>query len=116
MTFLKDVLPYVAAYLAASCLLDAAKALVRWDRRRAHWWMSFLQTLEENIPVAKGSHHVLRFAQYGSDEVGWDDRLCLEISLPSGIERFFVDDQDLRGSAEAAAARDRLDPGCGPCC
>lgn len=56
--------------------------------------MRFLKLLEENIPPPERCHHVITFAQFGSDETGWNDRLALQVNDQGKFYCFFLDDED----------------------
>lgn len=57
--------------------------------------IGFLKQLEAEIPPAAGAHHSIEFAQYGSDESGWEDRLCLVVRARDGAtSKFFLEETD----------------------
>lgn len=58
-----------------------------------------LRALEERIPP-NGGHHAIHYAKYGSDVLGWEDRLALTIRLNNpndtiGFQTLFFDEADL---------------------
>lgn len=70
----------------------------------ATWIKEFLKSLEARIAPPVGTHHSLTFAQFGSDENGWKDELCLCVVRHNGSDKFFLSDSDLVHSPEDSAA------------
>jgi hypothetical protein len=56
--------------------------------------ISFLKVLEVVIPPPKNCHHVVMYSQYGSDEIGWKDHLCLQVNYGGLFYPFFLDNLD----------------------
>lgn len=65
--------------------------------------LAFLRELEAEFPPPAGQHHSLTFAQYGSDEAGWQDKLCLTIRYSSGSQNFLYGEGEALGSPEMLA-------------
>jgi hypothetical protein len=63
--------------------------------------MEFLKALEAALPPPERCHHCMMYAQYGSDETGWSDRLMLQVNKVGKFYPFFLDDNDF---AEGDAA------------
>ena len=63
------------------------------------WIIELLKGLEVAIPPAPTCHHAITFAQYGSDEVGWDDRLALQVGVGGEFHCLFLDDSDMEKPA-----------------
>lgn len=57
--------------------------------------IELLKKIESAIPPPEKCHHALTFAQYGSDEAGWEDKLCLQVNIGGKFQQFFLDDEDL---------------------
>lgn len=57
--------------------------------------MEFLKLLESALPPPEGAHHSITFAQYGSDDAGWDDRLALGLREGGTTRIVFLEDGDL---------------------
>jgi hypothetical protein len=56
--------------------------------------LELLKFLDAKIPT-NGGHHSLTAGQYGSDSLGWEDRLVLSIRVaPNHSELFFIDESD----------------------
>lgn len=56
--------------------------------------LTFLRGLEIAVPPPPNCHHALTFARYGSDEVGWVDKLALQINHEGKFYCFFMDEGD----------------------
>lgn len=56
--------------------------------------IDFLKRLEAMIPPPPHCHHVITYAQYGSDAAGWEDRLSLQVNLSGKFYCFFIDETD----------------------
>lgn len=59
--------------------------------------LEFLKLLERKIPPPNNSHHAVTYAQYGSDEIGWHDRLALQVNSGGVFECYFIDENDSIG-------------------
>jgi hypothetical protein len=59
------------------------------------WLLDFLKGLESVIPPPANCHHVITFAQYGSDQDGWEDRLALQVNVGGKFYCFFFDANDM---------------------
>lgn len=57
--------------------------------------IAFLKLLEKVVIPCPRCHHSITYAQYGSDVVGWEDRLVLNIMLRQQFHVLFLDDEDL---------------------
>ena len=67
------------------------------------WTREFLKELERMLPPREG-HHSFTYAQYGNDQSGWKDRLLLSVRRrEGGVTNFFIDPEDLKGSAVETA-------------
>lgn len=60
--------------------------------------LDFLKELEKVIPPPENCHHALTFAQYGSSECGWDDRLALQVNIAGTFSCVFLSAADLEKS------------------
>ena len=58
--------------------------------------LNLLKRLEQVIAPPQFCHHVITYAQYGSDARGWEDRLALQVSVEGELMCFFLDDEDLQ--------------------
>jgi hypothetical protein len=58
--------------------------------------LEFLKALELAIIPPKNCHHCLMFSQYGSDEVGWNDRLALQVNNAGTFQCFFLEESDFQ--------------------
>ncbi len=56
--------------------------------------IDFFKQLEAAIPPSPNCHHVICYAQYGSDEDGWEDRLAVKINQSGEILCFFIESED----------------------
>lgn len=54
----------------------------------------FLKALESRIPPPPYCHHALTYAQYGSDEAGWEEKLALQINAGGKFHCFFIEPGD----------------------
>jgi hypothetical protein len=61
----------------------------------ARWLRLWLEGMERVIPPPVGTHHYLRFAEFGSDAAGWEKKLCLCVSTSTGSHNFFLEDDDM---------------------
>ena len=67
--------------------------------------IEILKLLESAVPPPKSCHHLLMYAQFGSDETGWEDRLLLQVNKDGKFYPFFWDEDDLQHpSTEIVAA------------
>ena len=63
--------------------------------------INFLKAVEDAIPPPPHGHHAITYARYGSDAAGWEDKLALQIAVPSYIggnavfHCWFLDEADL---------------------
>lgn len=62
--------------------------------------IKFLKTLEEVVPPPVECHHAITYAQYGSDEIGWEDRLALRINVAGDERVLFLDTGDLENEID----------------
>lgn len=67
------------------------------------WLIDFLKEMERLVPPPRGAHHAVRFGQYGSDETGWDDKLCLQLNDGGSLSMFFLDAEDFESTPERLA-------------
>lgn len=51
------------------------------------------------VPSPKG-HHAITFARFGSDGVGWEDKLALQVNDGGIFRCFFLDEEDLERTPE----------------
>jgi hypothetical protein len=65
--------------------------------------IEFLKQLEAAWPPPENTHHALMYAQFGSDEAGWSDRLALQVFKAGRFQCFFLEDADLDKPAETLA-------------
>jgi hypothetical protein len=65
--------------------------------------IDLLKRLEFLIPPPPRCHHVITFAQFGSDETEWQDRLALQINIDGVFQCFFLQDEDFAQPAEDIA-------------
>lgn len=70
----------------------------------AQWLISFLKQLESIVPPLPNGHHGIHYAQYGSDSVGWTDKLALSIYWHGTFQTFFLEEDDVLGTPDAAVA------------
>jgi hypothetical protein len=56
--------------------------------------LELLRELERRIVPPPGCHHSITRAEYGSDADGWEERLALQVWLPTSTRIFFLDDRD----------------------
>lgn len=66
--------------------------------------IDLLRELESAVPPPKNCHHVISYAQYGSNESGWEDRLAVQVNRNSVFHCFFLDDDDMRKSPDQIVA------------
>lgn len=71
--------------------------------------LAFLKALEAAVPVSGGRHHSITFNQFGSDSVGWEDKLGLHVWIPNGhagapVQTFFLEDGDLEKPVDILVA------------
>lgn len=59
--------------------------------------IDMLMGLEAAIPPPAGCHHAITYAQYGSEDAGWD-RLALQVNHGSEFHLFYLDDSDFDSS------------------
>ena len=64
--------------------------------------IDLLKGLESAVAPASGCHHAITYAQYGSDETGWDDKLAVWINGKGGEQPrcFFIEPDDESKSAD----------------
>jgi hypothetical protein len=74
-----------------------------WIVKVATYLIAFLKEMEAVFPPPPRCHHGLMYAQYGSDEAGWSDRLMLQVNNDGTFYPFFLDDEDLSKSSTALA-------------
>jgi len=63
-----------------------------------------LKLLESIIVPPPGGHHSLTYAQYGSDEDGWEDRLALQVIRDGRFQCLFLDHSDFQKTPAALVA------------
>jgi len=61
--------------------------------------IDLLKRLEELIPPPPNCHHAITYAQYGSDEAGWSDRLVLQVNEGCKFQQFFIGPEEEAKSA-----------------
>lgn len=66
-------------------------------------WIDFFRVLEQYIPPPAGCHHALHFAQYGSDDTEWTDRVAVQVNDNDTMHVYFLDDQDFEMTGGAVA-------------
>lgn len=66
--------------------------------------IDLLKCLEAAIPPPANCHHAITFAQFGSDETEWEDRLALQINRGGIFHCIFLDDDDLQCFPDYVAA------------
>jgi hypothetical protein len=62
--------------------------------------LEFLKALETAIPPPEKCHHAITYAQYGSDEHGWKDKLALQIGHGGKFHCFFIEPGDFEKPAK----------------
>jgi hypothetical protein len=62
--------------------------------------LQLLKGLEAAIPPPLNCHHVISFAQYGSDVDGWEDKLVLQLNQDGVFQQFFLDAADMEGNPQ----------------
>lgn len=62
--------------------------------------MNWLKAIETAIPPPMHCHHAITYAQFGSDDCGWEDKLALQINLDGKFLCFFLEDYDFEMSIE----------------
>ena len=83
--------------------------------------LHFLKELERILPPPAGCHHAITYAQYGSYDEGWSDRLALQVNHRGRFYCFFIEDKDLlkgfsrvvREIQAALQCSEELQPGVG---
>lgn len=53
-----------------------------------------MKLLETIVIPPTGCHHAITYAQYGSDQDGWEDRLALKVLRDGRFHCLFLDDSD----------------------
>jgi hypothetical protein len=56
--------------------------------------LDFLKELERVIPPPENCHHAFTYAQFGSNEMGWSDRLALQVNIGGEFHCLFLDPPD----------------------
>jgi len=51
-------------------------------------------------PIVPHTHHCLMVTKYGSDEIGWTNKLTLQMNVNGNFQSFFIDDKDLEKPVE----------------
>ena len=67
------------------------------------WLIDMLKRLEFLVPPPPNCHHAITFAQFGSEEDGWQDRLALQVNRDGKFHCFFLDDEDCHQEPVAIA-------------
>lgn len=67
--------------------------------------MNWLKAIEVELPPPPRCHHAITYAQYGSDETGWEDKLALQLNIGGKFFCFFLDDYDFEISVERFLSR-----------
>ena len=67
--------------------------------------IAFLRELERVVPPPTNCHHALMYAQYGSDEAGWTDKLALQINHTGRFLCLFIDEGDFDRTPEELVAQ-----------
>jgi hypothetical protein len=57
--------------------------------------ITLLKALETAWPPPPKCHHVLMYAQFGSDQTGWEDRLLLQVNNNGVFYPLFLDESDI---------------------
>lgn len=55
-------------------------------------------------PIVPHTHHCLMVTKYGSDEIGWTNKLTLQMNVNGNFQSFFIDDKDLEKPVEDVVA------------
>jgi hypothetical protein len=63
------------------------------------WLIDMLKRLEFLVPPPPNCHHAITFAQFGSEEDGWQDRLALQVNCDGKFHCLFLDDEDCHQEA-----------------
>jgi hypothetical protein len=63
------------------------------------WLLNFLKSLEAAIPPPPLCHHAITYAQFGSDDTGWQDKLALQINCDGVFHCFFLEPDDFEGKS-----------------
>jgi hypothetical protein len=66
--------------------------------------IDLLRAVEKAIPPPKNCHHALVAAKFGSDEVGWQDKLALQVNRDGRFHAFFLDEEDFAKEPKKLAA------------
>jgi hypothetical protein len=69
--------------------------------------MAFLGELERLVPPPPNCHHAIMAAKYGSDVVGWEDKLAVQVNDGGVFRCYFVEPDDFTKTPEALAAEMR---------
>jgi hypothetical protein len=64
------------------------------ERTLRAYLIDVLKNLEAAIPPPPNCHHAITYAQYGSDETGWEDRLALQVNKEGTFHCVFIDAED----------------------
>jgi hypothetical protein len=65
--------------------------------------IDFLRVLEQRIQPPRNCHHVITYAQYGSDDEGWNEKLAVQVNDRGNFYAFFIDDDDFSAPPDALA-------------
>lgn len=65
--------------------------------------MVFLAKLEEFVPPPEKCHHVICYAKYGHDSVGWEPKLAVMVNTKGKFVTFFLEDEDFEKDPETLA-------------
>lgn len=61
--------------------------------------LEFMKRLEFLCPPPPRCHHAITFAQYGSDETGWEEKLALQVNIDGTFRCIFLDGTDFNSGA-----------------
>ena len=71
---------------------------------RRYFLLDFLKRLEAAIPPPPRCHHAITYAQFGSEETGWQDKLAIQINVVGKFPCFFIEPEDEGKSVEQLVA------------
>ena len=57
--------------------------------------IDFMKRLERVIPPPEHCHHAITYAQFGSCEDGWSDRLALQVNIEGKFYCVFLGAEDM---------------------
>jgi hypothetical protein len=65
--------------------------------------LDLLKRMEFLVSPPEHCHHVISYAQYGSDEAGWEDNIALQVNYDGKFLCFFLFDDDFEKSGAQVA-------------